>query len=136
MLKLKTSNHAKHLLLFHLIFVCKYRYKVLENRLIDTKVKELSLEITKRKDFKIHFMESDKDHIHYMIELKPKHQFCKIVNNMKSFITYHICKELPNEISKYYYNNKHVLFTGGYFISSIGNVSQETLRKYIEEQGN
>ena len=35
-------------------------------------------------------METDKDHIHYMIETEPTISISKIVNLMKSYTTYHI----------------------------------------------
>ena len=36
------------------------------------------------------YMETDKDHIHYMIETEPTMSISKIVNLMKSYTTYHI----------------------------------------------
>ena len=38
----------------------------------------------------IRYMETDKDHIHYMIETEPTMSISKIVNLMKSYTTYHI----------------------------------------------
>ena len=38
----------------------------------------------------IRYMETDKDHIHYMIETEPTMSISKMVNLMKSYTTYHI----------------------------------------------
>ena len=46
-------------------------------------------------------METDKDHIHYMIETEPTMSVSKIVNLMKSYTTYHIWERYPNYLRKY-----------------------------------
>lgn len=53
---------------------------------------------------------------------------------IKSYTTYHIWKLYPIYLSKQFWK-KHTFWTDGYFVCSVGNVSEETLRKYIENQG-
>ena len=53
---------------------------------------------------------------------------------MKSYITYHIWKKYSNYLSKCFWKER-TSFSDGYFINSIGNVIQETLQYYIENQG-
>lgn len=79
-------------------------------------------------------METDKDHIHYMIETTPNINLSNMVKTMKSYITYHIWEKYSAYLSKYFWKER-TFFSDGYFISSIGNVSQETLKNYIENQG-
>ena len=79
-------------------------------------------------------MEVDKDHIHYMIETTPNINLFNLVRTMKSYITYHIWEKYPVYLSKCFWKEK-TFFSDGYFISSIGNVSQENLKSYIENQG-
>ena len=71
-------------------------------------------------------METDKDHIHYMIETPPTVALSDVVRTMKSYTTFHIWKLHETLLSKSIY---------GYFICSIGNVSETTLANYIENQG-
>lgn len=66
----KSKSRHKYLLQYHLIFVCKYRKKMLTPR-ISEDIKQLSFEICKRMGVEIKTMETDKDHIHYMIETEP-----------------------------------------------------------------
>ena len=73
-------------------------------------------------------METDKDHIHYMIETDPTMSVSKIVNLMKSYTTYHIWERYSSYLQKHFWKD-------GYFACSVGNVSEEMLRKYIENQG-
>ena len=78
-------------------------------------------------------METDKDHIHYMIETSPNINLSNFVKTMKSYITYHIWQKYYNYLSKYFWNER-TLFSDGYFLASIGNVSQDVLKEYIENQ--
>ena len=101
--KLKSTNHSKHLLQYHLILVCKYRKHLLVDENVSNKIKELSLEIAKRKNVEIHYMETDKDHIHYMIETRPNINLSQFVNNLKSFTTYHIWKYFEEYLTKHFW---------------------------------
>ena len=129
----KSKNRHKFLLQYHLIFVCKYRKKLFTKEISDY-VKHLSYKIFQRHNVIINKMETDKDHIHYMIETEPTISISDLVRMMKSYITYHIWKSHKNYLSKHFWKES-TLFTDGYFICSIGNVSEKQLRKYIKNQG-
>ena len=79
-------------------------------------------------------METDKDHIYYMIEIAPNISISKVVNLIKSYTTYHIWNKHQKYLLKYFWKEK-TFYTDGYFVSSIGNVSEGTLKKYIDNQG-
>ena len=79
-------------------------------------------------------METDKDHIHYMIETEPTMSVSKIVNLMKSYTACHIWKKYQNYLRKHFWKER-TFWTDGYFACSVGNVSEEMLKKYIENQG-
>ena len=79
-------------------------------------------------------MEVDKDHIHYMIETRPNINLSDFVRTMKSYVIYHI-KELYKPYLRKCVWKEKTSFTDGYFIRSVGNVSEKTLKEYIENQG-
>ena len=128
----KSKNRHKYLLQYHLIFVCKYRKKLLSKDISDN-IKQLSYDICKKHNVDIKYMETDKDHIHYMIETEPTISISKIVNLMKSYTTYHVWK-LHNQYLKKQFWKENTFWTDGYFVCSVGNVSEKTLKKYIENQ--
>lgn len=129
----KSKNRHKYLLQYHIIFVCKYRKKLLHNK-ISEDIKQFSHEICKKHNIIIKTMETDKDHIHYMIESEPSISMSKIVNLIKSYTTFHIWQAHSKYLSKHFWK-ENTFWTDGYFICSVGNVSEKTLRKYIENQG-
>ena len=130
----KSKNRHKYLLQYHIIFVCKYRKKLLVSRLVSDDIKQFSYKICQRHSVIIRYMETDKDHIHYMIETEPTMSISKIVNLMKSYTTYHIWKRYPQYLRKQFWK-EHTFWRDGYFACSVGNVSEEILKKYIENQG-
>ena len=101
----KSKNRHKYLLQYHIIFVCKYRKKLLVSRQISDDIKQFSYEICQRHSVIIRYMETDKDHIHYMIETEPTMSISKIVNLMKSYTTYHMWKRYPQYLRKQFGKN-------------------------------
>ena len=79
-------------------------------------------------------METDKDHIHSMIETEPTISISKVVNLIKSYKTYHIWKK-HIEYPKNHFWKEHTFWMDGYFACSVGNVSEEMLKQYIKNQG-
>ena len=134
MSKYSSKNRHKYLLQYHIIFVCKYRRKLFLLKKLSDDIKNLSYEICNKHNIKIKYLETDKDHIHYMIETNPNISISKIVNLIKSYTTYHIWRKHPKYLSKYFWKEK-TFYTDGYFVSSIGNVSEDNLKRYIENQG-
>ena len=119
----------------HYMIVCKYKKKLLGFETdIQYDIKQFSYEICQRHSVIIRYMETDKDHIHYMIETEPTMSISKIVNLMKSYTTYHIWKRYPQYLRKQFWK-EHTFWTDGYFACSVGNVSEEMLKRYIENQG-
>lgn len=133
-MNIKQHHLVKHLLQYYIIFVCKYRCKILKNDRIDILVKHILIETAEKDKCKINFLESDKDHIHIMIETIPNINLSQLVNKLKSRTSYYLWKVYPNEMSKYYWSGKWC-WTRGYFISTIGNVSSQVLHEYILNQG-
>ena len=68
------------------------------------------------------------------METEPTMSVSKIVNLKKSYTTYHILEKYPNYLRKHFWK-ENTFWTDGYFSCSVGNVSEEMLREYIENQG-
>ena len=106
MTRWKTKNRHKFLLQYHVIFVCKYRKKLFLSKNISDDIKILSYDICKKHNIVIKYLETDKDHIHYMIESEPNISISKIISLIKSYTTYHIWKKYPKYLRKYFWNEK------------------------------
>lgn len=128
-----SKNHSKFLLKYHIIFVCKYRRKLLYGKVAST-MKNVLLDISNNSNFKIEVMETDKDHIHLLVSSEPKLSPLQIVRKLKQESTVRIWNLFPELLCRYFYRER-TFWTDGYFVSTIGNVSQEKIKHYIEQQG-
>lgn len=128
----ESKNHNKFLLRYHVIFICKYR-KNLMTRFREF-VKETMIQISNKYDFTIFEIEVDKNHIHLTIESEPKISPLMIIMVLKQQTTIRLWNRFESSLRKYFWKEK-TFFTDGYFISTIGEISSKTLKKYIENQG-
>lgn len=126
-----SENHSKHLLMCHLIFVCKYRKKLLLKVGDDIKTEIES--ISNRYGWQIIEQEIDQDHIHVLIRYSPKWSILEIVRLLKQLTTYRIWQKHNEYLSQHFWKER-TFWSDGYFSCSIGNVSKDIVQKYIQEQ--
>lgn len=122
----ESFSNVKTLLRYHLIFSTKYRRKCLGE--IHDSVLEAFREVEEHSDFKILYMKLDKDHIHLLVQFKPQWSVEQVVRRLKQMSTNNIWRDNEDWLKKFYWTGKHILWTNGYFASSIGEVSEETLK--------
>src|SRR5690606_33844089 len=123
-------NRSKHYLKCHLIFVCKYRKKLLVGQLKDD-MRSILLQITANSNFEIEVFESDLDHIHFLIRYVPRLSITSIVRKLKHESTYHIWHSTHNSFLSKHFWKEHTFRSDGYFVCSIGEASPDTIRAYI-----
>ena len=128
-----TTNRSKHYLKCHLIFVCKYRKKLLVGQL-NNDMKAILQSITDKSDFEIEVMETDQDHVHFLIRYIPRLSIAQIVRRLKQQSTLHIWQLHSVSLRKEYWY-KDMFWIDGYFVCSIGEASPDTIREYILSQG-
>jgi len=113
---------------YHVIFCPKYRRHVLVGK-IEQRLKEL----IKQKETEYHFevleMEVMPDHVHLLLDVNPKFGIYDIVNHIKGFTSHELRKEFKALRTKL-----PTLWTRSKFISSVGAVTLDVVKRYIEEQ--
>lgn len=135
--KYEHHNHSKYKIRYHIILSVKYHRRLLFPIIQDLK---LSLERAQNlsKYWKIETTETDKNkdhHIHILVKASPQIAPFDIIHKIKQITTYDMWKQHRTYLMKYFWNGKHHLWTRGYFCSTIGDVSESTLKEYIEKQG-
>ena len=128
-----TYGHSKTNLKYHVIFSTKYRRKCL------SAIRETVLAAFRYSegisDFRILTMEIDKDHIHFLLTFKPSLSIEQVVRRLKQISTKYIYDRCAEYLGRFYHGEKNIIWTRGYFCSTIGEVSEQTIRHYIENQG-
>lgn len=110
-----SKNRCKFYLKIHLILVCKYRKPLLKDK-IDLHIKKIIKHVEKKSKFSIDIMESDKDHIHLLLDIIPTHSISSIVNRLKSISAFYIWKLHKDFLKKHFWKEK-TFWSDGYFIN-------------------
>ena len=84
--------------------------------------------------YKIIAMETDKDHIHFLLSYDTTDRICDIVKTVKQETTYYLWQKYNSFLLKQYWKKK-IFWSDGSFACSIKKVSSATIQKYIESQG-
>ena len=87
--------------------------------------------IQRKPDVRLIEGEACPDHIHMLLEIPPKYSVAEIMGYLKSKSTLMIFDRHAN--LKYKYGNRH-FWARGYYVTTVGNVNEETIRQYIKEQ--
>jgi len=126
--KYKTGNHLVYSCQYHVIFCPKYRRSVLVGG-IDTRLKELIK--SKESDFGYEVLDIEvmPDHVHMILDVNPKIGIFSIVSKIKGYTSRELRLEFPALVKRL-----PTLWTQSKFISSVGAVSLEVVKKYIQEQ--
>lgn len=115
---------------YHIIFCPKYRRKVLTDG-VDIRFKELVNEKQQEYGYEVLEMEVMPDHVHLLLDINPKTGVFDVVNHIKGYTSHELREEFPSLKTKL-----PTLWTRSKFISSVGAVTLEVVKKYIEEQKN
>lgn len=79
-------------------------------------------------------MDTDKDHLHFLLSYDTTDRVSDIVATIKQQTTYDLWQRYGNILSRQYWKKK-IFWSDGYFACSIGEVSSATIQRYIETQG-
>ena len=122
------ASHLVYSCQYHVIFCPKYRKPVLVNG-ADERLKELFLQIAEKYQFEIIEMEVMPDHVHLLIDCNPRFGIMECVRKLKGGTASILRDEFPHIRKKI-----GVMWTRSAFISSVGSVSLEVVKRYIQEQ--
>lgn len=122
---MKSTRHAKYNINYHFVWIPKYRKPILSN--IKKELEEILCKIAEDKELEILELKIQDDHIHLFVSSPPANSPSLIINWLKG-------------ISARVYNHKYgkpkLKWTRSYYVGTAGKVTEESIRRYIEEQTN
>jgi putative transposase len=121
---------TKSELKYHIVWCTKYRRKVLNNE-IQSFLKEKIIEKCKTNNFEVEAMETMEDRVHIFLKASVKDSVHRIVSQLKGYTSFSLREKFPELKSKL-----PCMWTRSYFAGTVGHVSEETVKKYIENQKN
>ena len=128
-----SDSHCNYLTQYHIIWCPKFRFLALHGNVDDT-LKQILQKICDDYGYVIKALDVMPDHIHIFVDCPQTAAPCDIVRTLKSISAIEMFKAYPQ--LKEFYSRCGVLWSRGYFVSTVGHISEATVKKYIEEQKN
>jgi putative transposase len=130
MAKYWKGDHTTHKLRYHLVWIPKYRKRVLRGE-IAAHVKRLLFEACEMNRWGIEEITVQEDHIHLIIQFWPRESVAEVVQILKGGTSRIIRKTHP-ELKEFLWGDS--LWADGYFAETIGSLDEEIVKKYIRDQ--
>ena len=124
-----TSNKAVFNIGYHLIWCTKYRRKLLDGA-VEARLKEILDQKAMEMGLHIETMEVMPDHVHLFVKASPVDSPHFIVQQLKGRTSHDLMPEFSLR------RRVPSLWTRSYYCESVGHISAETIRRYIEDQEN
>ena len=126
----RSSAHAIYDIKYHVVWITKYRHKVLRGRIAE-RARDLLRETCRSREVVIVRGAVSPDHIHMLLSVPPQLAPAKLVQYLKGRSSRRLQDEFE-ELRKRYWGQH--LWARGYFCATVGAVDEATIQRYIENQ--
>ena len=126
----RKGSHCVYDLKYHIVWITKYRKPVLGKE-IGNRVRDLMRMVCTSLDVEIVKGHISRDHVHMLVSVPPYVAVSRLVQRMKGLTSRKLLME-NRGLNKAFWG-RH-LWGRGYFVASCGNVTEEIISRYIEEQ--
>ena len=125
----KSLSHTKWKCQYHIVFIPKYRRRALfgENR---KEMGSIIGKVCKLEGVEIIKAATMPDHVHMYVAIPPKKAVANVIGRIKGKSSLMFFDRHPDLRRKY---QRH-FWARGYYCETIGNVNEETIKRYIEQQ--
>lgn len=117
---------------YHLQFTPKYRRGVYRVQMVRKMVEALMRNKAYKLGVFLEAIEFGPDHVHLFVTGCRKYSVSTLANHFKGFSSWYIRRNLMDEIKPYLWGKS--FWSAGYFYESIGRVTADTIKFYIERQ--
>jgi putative transposase len=126
------SGHSAYRLKYHIVWVCKYRRRILNPGVCEYIKKILAKILRGMPGVGLETIGFDQDHLHMVMVIPPKYSIASVMGKLKSQSASSLRKHFKY-LSKIYWK-ENIVWSPGYFVSSVG-IDEETIKNYVKHQG-
>lgn len=126
------SGHGAYKLQYHIVWVCKYRRRILKPAVVATLRRELPRLLRSMPGVKLETIGFDADHLHMVMIIPPKYAIAHVMGTLKSQSASTLRATFPWLQNVYWKEN--IVWSPGYFVSSVG-LDEHTIHNYVKHQG-
>ena len=125
----RTLQHTEWECKYHIVFITKYRWKVLYGEL-RKHLGEIIRRLARQKECEIEEGHLMPDHVHILISIPPKYAVSQVMGYIKGKSAIHIARQF-GEVRRNFTGQK--FWARGYFVSTVGR-DEDVIRNYIQHQ--
>lgn len=114
----------------HLVFVTKYRRRVLDEDATAT-LRTIFARVCEDFGSELRACDGEDDHVHLLVEYPPTVRLPTLVNSLKGVSSRLLRQQRPDIVRRYW---KDVLWSPSYFAASCGGAPLDIIRRYVEQQ--
>ena len=126
---IRSLSHSKWRCKYHIVFAPKYRRQVIYKKL-KADIGQILRKLCEEKKVEILEAQACSDHIHMMVSIPPKLSVAEFMGYLKGKSTLMLYDRHPELQSKW----DKAFWARGYYVETIGNITDEAVQKYIKEQ--
>jgi len=126
------SGHSAYYLKYHIVWVCKYRRRILKPGVEATLRKLLPHLLRSMPGVAVETIGFDGDHLHMVMVIPPKYAIASVMGTLKNQSASAMRKQFP-WLEKVYWK-ENVVWSPGYFVSSVG-INEQVIQNYVKNQG-
>jgi len=123
-----TGSHTKFYHRYHVVWITKYRYKVLRGE-VRFRIREIIRQTCAELGVKIEKGVLSTDHVHMFLSIPPHLRVSDVMQRIKGRSSRKIQLEFP-ELKKRYWGRR--FWARGYFSTTSGNVTDDVILQYLE----
>ena len=131
-MEVRVSSHGLYRLQYHVVWVTKYRRRILKPFVVEYLCKVLPKLLRSMPGVTIERMGFDNDHMHMLMVIPQKYSIAEVMGKLKAQSASNMRKTFK-WLGKVYWN-ENIVWSPGYFVSSVG-LDEHTIRNYVEHQG-
>ncbi len=125
-----TGAHTKHRLRYHLVFIPKYRKRVLEGK-VAARLEQLLRQACEVNRWSLEEIAIQPDHVHLLVQVQPKFSVSTVMKRLKGGSSHVLRAEFP-ELAEFLWGKS--FWAVGYFAATVGVVEGSVVTEYIRAQ--
>ncbi len=129
---IRTEAHTTYNVNYHIVTIPKYRRQILRHANFKEVLDQIIRGQSEARGWQVLAFEIQPDHIHLFISVPPKIPVAYVVKLLKGNSSIQLRRVFPNLIKQY--NLGEHLWAKGYFVSTAGYISEDKVKRYIDEQ--
>ena len=116
---------------YHIVWCVKYRHKIITQN-IEKRLLEVIEQIAAYEEFQILECNTDKDHIHILVNCSSHHYIPNIIQKLKGISSKLLMQEFDKELREKLYGGH--IWNPSYFIATVSENTEQQIKQYIKNQ--